>query len=232
MTTVILIVINAAQSEVANFHVWFSGNQDVSCGKVSVHKFFTFLQKKKRSLFSEYSSIQSVKFSIFFYKIRLRNMLWRHNRVCMAWYKHGNGPITACVRQPYVIKYNKTVWQFEKCFKRVLTRYCIPMVIWIANCNSTWFPRILCVKHKKTNDKKDLWTKYIQSILIVCHRTLHLTLTYTTTFAYFKQHKDVWSKDTHEYSSLGNYDLVTHSLTNCFVSSSSKILTEFFGSLR
>ena len=26
-------------------------------------------------------------------------MLWRHNRVCIAWYKHGNWPITACVRQ-------------------------------------------------------------------------------------------------------------------------------------
>ena len=34
----------------------------------------------------------------FFYKIRLENMLWRHNRVCIAWYKQGNWPITACVR--------------------------------------------------------------------------------------------------------------------------------------
>ena len=35
----------------------------------------------------------------FFYKIRLGNMLWRHNRVCIAWYKHGNSPITACVKR-------------------------------------------------------------------------------------------------------------------------------------
>ena len=25
-------------------------------------------------------------------------MLWRHNCACIAWYKHGNWPITACIR--------------------------------------------------------------------------------------------------------------------------------------
>ena len=43
----------------------------------------------------------------FFYKIRLGNMLWRHNRVCIAWYKHGNWPITACVN---LSKYKRLVY--------------------------------------------------------------------------------------------------------------------------
>ena len=39
-------------------------------------------------------------------------MLWRHNRVCIAWHKHGNWPITACVRHNlfYISSYiNATV---------------------------------------------------------------------------------------------------------------------------
>ena len=45
----------------------------------------------------------------FFYKIRLGNMLWRHNRACIASYKHGiDGnwlPITACIRHNLFYKY-------------------------------------------------------------------------------------------------------------------------------
>ena len=41
----------------------------------------------------------------FFYKTRLGNMMWRHNRVCIAWYKHGNWPITACVRHDLFYKH-------------------------------------------------------------------------------------------------------------------------------
>ena len=43
---------------------------------------------------------------VFFYKIRLGNMLWRHNRVCIAWYKHDSWPITASVRHNLFYKYN------------------------------------------------------------------------------------------------------------------------------
>ena len=41
----------------------------------------------------------------FFYKIWLGNMLWRHNHVCIAWYKRGNWPITAFVRHNLFYKY-------------------------------------------------------------------------------------------------------------------------------
>ena len=33
-----------------------------------------------------------------FYKIKLRNMLWRWNRIWITWYKHDNWPITAYVK--------------------------------------------------------------------------------------------------------------------------------------
>lgn len=43
----------------------------------------------------------------FFYTIRSRNVLWHHNRVGIASCRHGNWPITACIRHNLFYKSNR-----------------------------------------------------------------------------------------------------------------------------
>ena len=45
-----------------------------------------------------------------FYKITLGKVMWRHNHICIALYKHGNWPITAYIRHT---KFIKTVIQWN-----------------------------------------------------------------------------------------------------------------------
>ena len=77
----------------------------------TIHKYFQILPNPLSSVCIRLYKHRASVFC-FFYKIRLGNMLWRHNRVCIAWYKHGNWPITACVRHNlfYNIIYYTYIW--------------------------------------------------------------------------------------------------------------------------
>ena len=61
----------------------------------------------------------------FFYKMRLRNMLWRHNRVCIDWCNiYNTCPITACVR--HNLFYNLS-YHCSKCSKQKMA-WTVPVV--------------------------------------------------------------------------------------------------------
>ena len=64
----------------------------------------------------------SATFVLFQYKIRLRNMLWCHNSICIAWYKHGNWPITVCIRHNLLYK-NTQYIQYSTVFLYILYKY-------------------------------------------------------------------------------------------------------------
>ena len=69
---------------------------------------FKFSQTLSRVCIRLYRHRASILY--FFYKIRQRNMLWRHNHVCIARYKYGNWPITACVRHNLSYKHTCIVF--------------------------------------------------------------------------------------------------------------------------
>ena len=121
----------------ARVYIWRDANTRKSLGEfksfcelepqarfyISTFKFDQTLSRVSFRLFKPWASI-----FYFFYKIRQGNMLWRHNRVCIAWYKHGNWPITACVRHN---------WFYNSICISTLPAHYVYFIFYISICFST-----------------------------------------------------------------------------------------------